>query len=437
MQMMVRRGDATLEIMATLETRPGANRPYSFSLGGQAVNVQDQQGSKGFEYGGVYRSDDAGETWTRVNSLNSRPMYFSQIRVDPSDDQRVYVLGVAQYQSANGGLTFEPDFGKGVHADGHALWIDPRDGRHMLIGTDGGLYVTYDRGANWDHLNHAAIGQFYHVAIARKQPYQVTGGLQDNGTWLGPSLSKSGGGPINEDWIAVGGSDGFMCRVDPEDPDLVYFTAQNGVMSRRNLRTGQSAPIRPQRPKGAPSYRFNWNTPFILSQHNSQIFWCAGNYVFRSIHRGDNLQVMSPEITLTKRGSSTALAESPRNPDVLYVGTDDGARVGHARRRPPVAGRHQADRSAAAAALGGDDRAVHDSRKAVFTWPSTPIARTTTIRTCSSPKTLARRGNRCAPTFPGARRVACARICAIPACCTSGPSSPLGARSIAVRLGTR
>jgi len=325
MQMMVRRGEATLEIVATLETRPGANRPYSFSLGGQALNAQDQQGSKGFEYGGVYRSDDAGETWTRVNSLNSRPMYFSQIRVDPSDDQRVYVLGVAQYRSANGGVTFEPDFGKGVHADGHALWIDPRDGRHMLLGTDGGLYVTYDRGANWDHLNHAAIGQFYHVAIARKQPYQVTGGLQDNGTWLGPSLSKSGSGPINEDWIAVGGSDGFMCRVDPEDPDLVYFTAQNGVMSRRNLRTGQSAPIRPQRPKGAPSYRFNWNTPFILSQHNSQIFWCAGNYVFRSIRRGDNLQVMSPEITLTKRGSATALAESPRNPDVLYVGTDDGA----------------------------------------------------------------------------------------------------------------
>lgn len=325
MQLMVRRGAATLEIVATLETRPGANRPYGFSLGGQALNAQDQQGSKGFEYGGVYRSDDAGETWTRVNSLNSRPMYFSQIRVDPSDAQRVYVLGVAQYRSANGGLTFEADFGKGVHADGHALWIDPRDGRHMLIGTDGGLYVTYDRGANWDHLNHAAIGQFYHVAIARKQPYQVTGGLQDNGTWLGPSLSKSGSGPINEDWLAVGGSDGFLCRVDPDDPDLVYFTAQNGVMSRRNLRTGQSAPIRPQRPKGAPSYRFNWNTPFILSQHNSQIFWCAGNYVFRSIRRGDNLQVMSPEITLTKRGSATALAESPRNPDVLYVGTDDGA----------------------------------------------------------------------------------------------------------------
>ena len=123
----------------------------------------------------------------------------------------------------------------------------------------------------------------------------------------------------------MGGSDGFQCRVDPDDPDLVYFTAQDGVMSRRNLRTGQSSSIRPQRPKGSPAYRFNWNTPFVLSAHNSQIFWCAGNFVFRSIHRGDNLQVMSPEITLTKRGSATALAESPRNPDVLYAGTDDGA----------------------------------------------------------------------------------------------------------------
>ena len=325
MPLTVRRESGTLELVATLELRPGANRPYGNSLGGQTHNVQDQQGAQGFEYGGVYRSDDAGETWTRVNSLNSRPMYFSQIRVDPNDANRVYVLGVEQYRSANGGVTFEPDFGRGVHADGHALWVDPRDGKHLLLGTDGGVYATYDRGDHWDHLNHAAIGQFYHVAIAPKYPYQVTGGLQDNGTWLGPNLGKSGTGPINEDWVAVGGSDGFLCRVDPEDPDLIYFTAQDGGMSRRNLRTGQTASIRPQRPQGGPAYRFNWNTPFLLSAHNARIFWTAGNFVFRSLNRGDNLQVMSPEISLTKRGSATALAESPRNPDVLYAGTDDGA----------------------------------------------------------------------------------------------------------------
>jgi S1-C subfamily serine protease/photosystem II stability/assembly factor-like uncharacterized protein len=327
-KLTVVRGNETKEFTVTLENRPGGpsrTRPYAASLGGQAANVQDQQGAKGYEYGGIYRSTDGGETWTRVNSLHSRPMYFSVIKVDPNDDRFVYLLGVSQYRSTNGGLTFDGDFGRGVHADGHALWIDPRDGRHMIIGVDGGTYVTYDRGANWDHLNHTAIGQFYHVAIAPKEPYHVVGGLQDNGTWLGPSLSKNGNGPINEDWISVGGGDGFMCRVDPDDPDLIYFTSQDGALARRNLRTGERASIRPQRPRGAPPYRFNWNTPFILSSHNSRIYYCAGNYVFRSLNRGENLQAISPEITLTKRGSATALAESPRNANVLYVGTDDGA----------------------------------------------------------------------------------------------------------------
>ena len=325
MRMKVARGEQALDITAKLESRPGANRPYGNSLGGQNPNIQDQQGSVGPDCGGVYRSQDGGESWQRVNSLNPRPMYFSQIRVDPNDDQYVYVLGVSQYLSSNGGATFRDDFGRGVHADGHAMWVDPRDGRHIIIGTDGGTYVTYDRGAHWDHLNHTAIGQFYHVAISLKEPYWVTGGLQDNGSWMGPSQGKTGLGPINEDWISVAGSDGFVCRVDVHDPDVVYYTAQDGNIGRRNLRTGEQQAIRPQRANGAPPYRFNWNTPFILSHHNSRIFYSAGNYVFRSVDRGDALQVISPEITLTSRGSATALAESPRNPNLLYVGTDDGA----------------------------------------------------------------------------------------------------------------
>jgi photosystem II stability/assembly factor-like uncharacterized protein len=251
-------------------------------------------------------------------------MYFSQLRVDPSDDKHLYACGIALYRSSDGGKTFQPNGGNGVHPDQHALWIDPKDGRHMIVGTDGGFYITHDRMDHWDHVNHLAMGQFYHVVVDSRQPYHVYGGLQDNGTWGGPSRSLSGPGPSNDDWIAVSGGDGFRCQVDPNDPDTVYFESQDGFMGRRNLRTGQVHGIRPANPRGKPPYRFNWNTPFILSVHNPHIFYCAGNYVFRSLKQGDELKVISPEITRTKRGSGTALAESPKNPDVLWAGTDDG-----------------------------------------------------------------------------------------------------------------
>ncbi len=317
----------------TFGQRPGGGggalsnpkRPYTANYGGQRENVQDQQGENGFEYGGVYKSTDGGDSWTRVNSLNPRPMYFSCLRVDPSDDNRLYMGGVSLYRSSDGGKTFRADAGRGVHADHHALWIDPRDGRHMIVGSDGGFYVTYDRTATWDHLNTLALGQFYHVAVCTKKPYWVYGGLQDNGSWGGPSVGLHGSGPVNEDWVSVGGGDGFVCRVDPNDPDLVYSESQNGVMGRRHLKTGERASIRPPRPASGSRWRFNWNTPFLLSSHNSRIFYTAGNVVFRSVNRGDDLRAISPEITLTKRGSATALAESPKNPDVLWVGTDDGA----------------------------------------------------------------------------------------------------------------
>ncbi|MEM7314552.1 MAG: hypothetical protein AAF497_15505, partial [Planctomycetota bacterium] len=194
---------------------------------------------------------------------------------------------------------------------------------HMVIGTDGGYYVSFDRGRNWDHINTAALGQFYHATIGPTKPYGVYGGLQDNGSWGGPAIGLAGS-VVNEDWISVGGGDGFVCRVDPEDPDVIYSESQNGSIRRRNLRTGAGASIRP-RPQQGQEFRFNWNTPFILSSHNSKVFYSAGNYVFRSLNRGDNLKTISPEITRTKRGSGTALSESPLNPDVLYAGTDDGA----------------------------------------------------------------------------------------------------------------
>jgi photosystem II stability/assembly factor-like uncharacterized protein len=339
-----------------------AARPYGSGLGGQRENVQNEQGREGYQTGGLFKSTDFGETWKRINSINPRPMYFSQIRVDPSDDKYLYVLGVSMARSTDGGKTFGTGGGRGVHADQHALWIDPRDGRHMLIGCDGGWYVTYDRGANWDHLNTMAVGQFYHVDVDARRNYYVYGGLQDNGSWGGPSMTRSGTGPINEDWISVGGGDGFVCRVDRNDPNVVYSESQGGAIQRINLRTGESARIqpadsvgsgrggrggggqpakppqgeekpakpgeeKPEKPEQAQRerHRFNWNTPFILSSHNSHIFYCAGERVFRSLDRGNDLRPISPEITATKKGSGTALGESPRNADVLWAGTDDGA----------------------------------------------------------------------------------------------------------------
>jgi photosystem II stability/assembly factor-like uncharacterized protein len=305
---------------------PGqTDRPNSSGLGSQHENIQDQQGPDGFQTGGVYKSMDAGETWTRVNSFNPRPMYFSQVRVDPNDDNMVYVCGFMLHRSKDGGKTFRPEGNLGVHSDLHALWIDPKDGRHLILGTDGGFYQSYDRTDHWDHMNHLALGQFYHVTVDPRPLYRVYGGLQDNSNWAGPSRTLRGTGPVNDDWLLLGGGDGFVCRVDPTDPDLVYSESQGGYIQRLNLKTGQRASLRPKRVPGKPEHRFNWNTPFILSAHNPSIFYSGGEHVFRSVKRGEELRIISPEISRTKKGSATALAESPRNPEVLWVGTDDGA----------------------------------------------------------------------------------------------------------------
>ncbi len=335
-RLKITRADQKVEVEVTFEPRPdrpiggGAEgqimvnpaRPFASVLDGQVENAQDRQGLEGGQTGGVYKSVDGGESWNRVNSLNPRPMYFSQVRIDPTDAKYVYVLGIATHRSDDGGKSFRGDGGRNVHADGHALWIDPRDGRHIILGGDGGVYVTYDRMNRWDHLNHVAIGQFYHVALDSRKPYRAYGGLQDNGSWGGPSYTRTGGA-VNEDWVAIGYGDGFKCQVDRDDPDQVYWCAQNGGMGTRNLRTGEVSAIRPVLEKGK-TWRFNWNTPFLLSSHNPRIYYAAGNHVFRSIDRGKALKPISPPINRTDQGTATALGESPKNADVLYVGTDDG-----------------------------------------------------------------------------------------------------------------
>lgn len=307
------------------ESQRPATRPYTAHLGGQRENIQDQQGPNAHRYGGVYRSNDGGETFQRVNSLNPRPMYFSQVRVDPSNPEQVYVLGVDLYKSSDGGKTFKNDAGKNTHPDHHALWIDPKDGRHLILGNDGGVYTSHDRSENWDFLNHVTISQFYHVAVDKRHPYWVYGGLQDNGSWGAPSRTRTGGGPTNEDWILLSGGDGFVCRVDANDPSLVYFETQDGGVGRLNLATGERGFLRPRDAQGqSEPYRFNWNTPYILSASNSKIAYVGGNKVFRTNGPGDPSRPISPELSRTRRGTASALAESPLDPQELWAGTDDG-----------------------------------------------------------------------------------------------------------------
>ncbi|MEC7585149.1 MAG: PDZ domain-containing protein [Planctomycetota bacterium] len=301
--------------------------PFTGTLGGQAANMQDMQGPNGHEYGGIYKSIDGGQTWSRVNSLNPRPMYYSQVRIDPSDPDILMVLGTSLYRSTDGGKHFDRNAGRGVHSDHHAQWINPDNSNHIIHGCDGGIYVTYDACRNWDHLNQVALGQFYHVGVSPERNYTVYGGLQDNGSWGGPSRT-SGMGARNEDWIRIGGGDGFRCLVDPDEPLVVYSQSQNGPPGWRNLETGERGSLRSRRGgRGgdAERIRFNWETPYVLSAHNSKIVYTAGNRVFKSLNRGANLAPISPDITNTDRGSATALAESPRNADIVYVGTDDGA----------------------------------------------------------------------------------------------------------------
>jgi photosystem II stability/assembly factor-like uncharacterized protein len=295
--------------------------------------------------GGIFRSDNYGQSWEQVNSLVPRPFYFGQIRVDPSDYHRLYVLGIVMHFSADGGRTFRPGSAAlGAHPDFHALWIDPRDPDHLVLGSDGGLFFSYDRGKNWEHLENLPVGQFYAVAVDMRWPYRVYGGLQDNGSWGGPSATHDVAGITFADWINVLGADGFYCQVDAADPDTVYAEAQYGRLARVDLRTGRVKPIsphlttkgrpsniRPEPAKGTPEYRFNWDAPVLLSPHNSKTVYYGGNHLFRSTDRGDTWEVISPDLTAGKPGPDastghtiTTIAESPLRPGLLYVGTDDG-----------------------------------------------------------------------------------------------------------------
>ncbi|HJS75742.1 MAG TPA: hypothetical protein VJ921_15725 [Vicinamibacteria bacterium] len=257
--------------------------------------------------GGVYRSDDAGASWSKRSSVNPRPMYFSQIRVDPNDDQRIYVLGVQLHVSDDGGKTFRDDGASKIHVDFHAMWIDPANTRRILLGGDGGVGISYDRSETYDWLNNMNLGQFYHVSYDMASPYVVCGGLQDNNTWCGPSAVRSRGGIGNDEWFIIGGGDGFVALVDPRDPRIMYAESQNGRMNRVDRLTNERQSIRPEPAEGEAKLRWNWDTPMMLSPHDPATIFVAANKLFRSRDRGYLWEAVSPDLTTNADREELAL----------------------------------------------------------------------------------------------------------------------------------
>lgn len=301
------------------------------------------------EKGGTYRSEDKGETWKKMGDTNPRPSYYSQIRIDPTNDLRIWELGAQMYYSEDGGKTFSTQRVKGIHGDFHAMWIDPADSNHVITGCDGGIHWSYDNGRTWDFLNIIAIGQYYEVGLDNEKPYQICGGLQDNGSWCGPSMSLTRDGITNQDWTLMPGGDGFYAEIDNVEPWIVYTESQDGHISRRDAHTGQQREIMPEAKAGEPHYRFQWNSPMAVSTHDHKTIYYGGNYLFKSTDRGDSWTRLGGDLTtgvdrnkleifgkvpdkntlsrhdgVEEYPTITTLSESPLKADVLWVGTDDG-----------------------------------------------------------------------------------------------------------------
>src|SRR5256714_2841277 len=308
--------------------------------------------------GGVFRSENGGETWTRMSAMDPRPFYFSQIRIDPANNQRVYLLQFALLVSDDGGKNFREDLTEKTHPDDHAMAIQPgtvpppkppkaeeknkppkpQVCQRVLLGTDGGLYQSFAGGKNLDHLNKIPSGEFYRISLDDTQPYfRIAGGLQDNENWVGPSGVQSKEGIRNCDWIALAGGDGFYVLFDPTDRDTFYAESQQGEVHRINLRNGEIRRLRPEPAEGQPRYRFHWNSPMIMSRHKPGMIYLGGNCVFKLTDRMEKYSVISPDLTYndpTKTnatgsgaenyGVAFSLAESPKRAGLLRARTDEG-----------------------------------------------------------------------------------------------------------------
>jgi photosystem II stability/assembly factor-like uncharacterized protein len=296
--------------------------------------------------GGIFRSDDAGATWRRTNQLQSIPWFFGQIRVDPLNPERIYHLGQGLSVSDDGGTTFRQIAGN-THADQHAMWIDPTDSDHLLIGNDGGFYSSHDRGATWDFALNLPVSTFYAIAVDMRDPYWVYGGLQDNGTWGAPVATRDRDGIGSEEWVRTGGGDGFYPAIDPTDHNVIYAESQNGNLNRFDFATRESKPIRPQ-PQPGEELRYNWSAPLLISPHDHRTLWFGAQLLFKSTNRGDSWQRVSPDLTRNLNrdnlpimgltgpggfgrhegtadfGNLATIDESRLRAGLLYTGSDDG-----------------------------------------------------------------------------------------------------------------
>ncbi len=254
----------------------------------------------------VYRSDDAGKTWKKQNQDYIEDLFYSygyvfaQVRVDASNPDKIYLLGVPIIKSDDAGKTYSSIHGDNVHVDHHSLWINPKRPGHLINGNDGGLNLSYDDGEHWTKLNSESLGTFFAINIDHQEPYNVYGGLQDNGVWMGPHNAEE-----NSEWHQNGhytwksimGGDGMQIQIDKRNPNIVYTGSQFGFYYRLDLENDKRKYIQPKNDIGTPSYRFNWETPILLSSHNQDILYMGANQLLRSMNQGDDWEAISPDLS--------------------------------------------------------------------------------------------------------------------------------------------
>ncbi len=324
--------DKVIELIKSSQLQPSALAEYTRDANAALLSSE----VVGLE---IYQSTDNGRTWTRThdelfdNVYSSYGYYFGQIRVSPRNSKKLYVLGVPVLKSEDGGKQWTSINGENVHADHHALWINPNRDGHLILGNDGGINISYDDGQSWIKCNNPPLGQFYAIAVDMAKPFQVYGGLQDNGVWYGPSDYQAGTGWQDNGqypYKSILGGDGMQVAVDTRDNATVYTGFQFGNYFRINTKTGERKFITPKHELGEAPLRWNWQTPIHLSSHNQDIVYLGANKLYRSLNQGNDFRPISPDLTSgglkgdVPYGTLTSIHESPLRFGLLYTGADDG-----------------------------------------------------------------------------------------------------------------